>query len=152
MDKLSLKKEILEAGKAKMRTVINDFQERIDELKAVTIGDDFQETASQSESRKDSDIELLDTLATQMDFAQAELETLNLIDPALAHSKIEFGSVVVTDKRTFFVSTGIEEFDVQGNAYFGISTQAPLYKGLVNKETGDKVAFNGIEYNIQDVF
>lgn len=152
MEKLQLKKDILEAGRAKMESVVNDFQERVNEIKAVTIGDDMQETASQSESRKDSDIEYLDTLATQLDFAQKELETLNLVDVNKAHNKVEFGSVVVTDKRNLFVSTGIEEFAVGDKKYFGLSAQAPLFKNMAGCKVGDQVSFNGIEYKVLEVF
>lgn len=105
MDKLKLKKEILEAGKAKIEGIVNDFQERVNELKATSSGNDMQETASQSESRQGSDIELMDSLATHLDFAEKELETLNLIDVNTKHDKVEFGSVVITDKRNLFVST-----------------------------------------------
>ena len=105
MDKLKLKKEILEAGKAKIEGIVNDFQERVNELKATSSGNDMQETASQSESRQGSDIELMDSLATHLDFAGKELETLNLIDVNTKHDKVEFGSVVITDKRNLFVST-----------------------------------------------
>ena len=152
MEKLQLKKDILEAGRAKMQSVVNDFQERVNEIKAVTIGDDMQETASQSESRKDSDIEYLDTLATQLDFAMKEVETLNLVDVNTKHTEVEFGSVVVTDKRNLFVSTGIEEFEVKGEKYFGLSAQAPLFKNMTGSKQGDKVSFNGIEYTILEVF
>ncbi|MAZ36042.1 MAG: hypothetical protein CL842_01140 [Crocinitomicaceae bacterium] len=151
MEKLQLKKDILEAGKAKMEGVVNDFQERVNELKAAA-GNDMQEIASQSESRTGSDIEFMDSLATQLDFAINELETLNRVDINTKHNKVEFGSVVVTDKRNLFVSTGIEEFEVGDKKYFGLSAQAPLYKNMAGCSQGDKVSFNGIEYKVLEVF
>ena len=152
MEKLQLKKDILEAGKAKIEGIVNDFQERVNELKATFSGNDMQETASQSESRQGSDIELMDSLATHLDFAEKELETLNLIDVNTKHDKVEFGSVVITDKRNLFVSTGIEEFDAGDTKYFGLSAQAPLFKNMAGCEVGDKVSFNGIEYKVLEVF
>jgi len=152
MEKLQLKKNILEAGKTKMESVVNDFQERVNELKPTSSGNDMQETASQSESRKGSDIELLNTLATQLDFAMKELETLNMVDVNTQHTEVEFGSVVVTDKRNLFVSTGIEEFEVGDKKYFGLSAQAPLFKNMVGCKEGDKVSFNGINYTVLEVF
>lgn len=152
MERKQLKQAILAAGKAKMQTVVDDFQERINELKAVTVGDEMQESPSQSESRKDADIELLDTLSTQLDFASKELETLDLIDVNKPHSEVEFGSVVVTDKRKLFVSTGIEEFEVGSEKYFGLSAQAPLFKNMAGCKAGDAISFNGINYRILGVF
>ena len=152
MEKGKLKREILEAGKIKIGVTISDFQERINELKAVTVGNDLQEIASQSEFRKDADIELLDSLVVHLDFAKKELETINLIDPSAEHHKVEFGSVVVTDKRKLFVSTGMEEVSVNNENYFGLSAQAPLYKNMAGCVVGDQVSFNGISYKILDIF
>lgn len=152
MEKLQLKQVILEAGKAQMQSVVDDFQERINELKAVTVGNDMQETASQSEGRKNSDLEVMDGLITQLEFATKERETLNLIDANQLHNEVEFGSVVVTDKRKLFVSTGIEEFEVGAEKYFGLSAQAPLFKNMAGCKVGDEVSFNGINYKVLDVF
>lgn len=152
MSKLNLKAEILEAGKAQMQSVVNDFEERVNELKAVTIGNDSTETASQTEARKDADLEMLDNLVSQLDFAQKELDTLKLIDVNSEHTEVEFGSVVITDKRKLFVSTGIEEFEVGAEKYFGLSAQAPLFKNMAGCKPGDEVSFNGINYQILEVF
>ncbi|MGB0402501.1 MAG: hypothetical protein ACPGEG_00300 [Salibacteraceae bacterium] len=152
MNKLEEKKVILEAGRKKMAQVVNDFQERINELKTATGGNDSGETASQSESRVGSDLELLDSLMGQLDFATLELQELDKIDAEKVHSEVDFGSVVITDKRNLFVSTGIEEFQAGKMSVFGLSTKAPLYKNMAGCKPGETVSFNGIEYKIQSVF
>ncbi len=152
MKKLQLKKEILKAGKAKMKSVVIDFQNRIDELKATTDGKELAETDSQSESRTDADIEFMDTLVPQFEFARKELETLDRVDVNREHSVVEFGSVVITNQRNLFVSTGIEEFMVGSTAYFGLSAQAPLFKNMAGSKKGDEISFNGVNYKVLDVF
>ena len=152
MSKLELKQQIIDAGVEKMNSIIGDFKERIGDLRTDAINDSLEESPSQSESRRDGEIELMDTLADQLDFAEKELDTLKRIKADTEHSEVDFGSVVVTDKRNLFVSTGIEDFEVDGEKYFGLSTQAPLYKNMAGLKSGDSLSFNGIEYRINEVF
>lgn len=137
----------------KARTVVNDFKERIDDLKAVTVNNDNAESASQSEARRDSDIELMSTLADQLDFATRELETLQgMTLNGEDHSAVTFSSVVHTDQRNFFVGVSIDNFDIDGKEYWGISPRAPLYKVLEGAKAGDQISFNGVNYKINEVF
>lgn len=146
------KAQILSAGEQKLQGVIADFEERIGELKKITTSENMEESASQSEARRDGDIEMMQTLMHQLDFAKMELETLKRINPDETHDKVDFGAVVITDKRRLFVSTGIENFEVNKEDYFGLSTQAPLYKNMAGCKKGDKIAFHGIEYQIEEIF
>ena len=153
MSRTDLKNKIHERGSQNVRIVVNDFQERIDDLKAVTINNDDAESASQSEARRDSDIELMDTLADQLDFSVKELETMKSMDLNGAdHDKVTFGSVVHTDNRNFFIGVSIDNFEVEGRDYVGISPRAPLYKELEGSKVGDKVTFNGMSYKVEEVF
>ncbi|MCB0481547.1 MAG: hypothetical protein KDC83_08945 [Flavobacteriales bacterium] len=152
MTNSELKSKIVAAGMTKIKNVINDFEERITELKAVTLTDQTAESASQTESRRDSDLEMLDNLYGQLEFARQEERTLQLIDPRSVKNFVDFGAVVLTDKRNLFVSTGIEEFEVDGIPYFGLSTKAPLYKNMAGFTVGEKVSFHGIEYLIKEIF
>lgn len=152
MSKQELKRQILESGKAKMQGVVNDFQDRVNDLKAVTVGEENSETASQSEARVGGDMELIGTLTSQLDFAIMELDTLTRINPDESHDRVDFGAVVITDKRNLFVSTGIEEFECNGETYFGLSTKAPLYKNMAGSVVGDEISFHGINYTIKEIF
>lgn len=146
------KEAILKEGIRKLDEVIFDFQERIGELKEVARGSDLTESASQTESRKDADLELLESLQIQLEFAQKEMAILKKINPNKVHDSVDFGAVVITNKRNLFVSTGIEEFQVGDTTYFGLSTKAPLYKNMAGSKVGDSISFNGIEYTINDLF
>ena len=148
-----LKNKIHERGKEKVRHVVNDFSERINDLKAVTVNNDNAESASQSEARRDSDIELMDTLADQLDFSTRELETLEGMElNGSTHELVTFGSVVHTDRKNFFVGVSIDDYEVEGKEYFGISPRAPLYGVLEGAKAGDRVSFNGVDYKIEEVF
>lgn len=66
-------------------------------------------------------------------------------------SQVEIGSVVVTDKGTFFISTALGVIKGRGNDFFAISTDAPIYKVLKGKKEGESAAFNGNVYQIIQV-
>lgn len=137
----------------KAQTVVSDFQERINDLKAVTVNDESAESASQSEARRDSDIELMSTLADQLDFATREVETLQGMElDGDEHTAVTFGSVVHTDQRNFLVGISIDNFEVDGKEYWGISPRAPLYKVLEGATAGSSISFNGVDYKVQQVF
>lgn len=74
--------------------------------------------------------------------------------------KVAHGAVVVTDKQRFFLSIGAGKFmvpfhqmpDEPQEVFFAISAQVPIYKLLLDKQTGDSIVFNGIKQTIVDVF
>jgi hypothetical protein len=64
----------------------------------------------------------------------------------------EYGTVVRTDKETFFISVGIEEFNVDGQPVFGISVQSPIYRVMKGKKVGEHFTYNGITCLIEEIF
>ena len=145
MSTLSIKQNIWKAAHKKLEGVVADFETRVAELKTEAVEVELSESASQSDGRRASEFELLDSLTSQLEFAKNELNVLDTLHPEKIHEVVEHGAVVITDKRKLFVSTGVEEFTADGEAYFGLSKEAPLYKNMAGCKAGDKVSFNGIE-------
>lgn len=67
-------------------------------------------------------------------------------------STVEPGAVVKIAGRHFVVSVSTDQFCCDGNDYMGISTQAPVYKILEGKGTGDCCSFNGRDLRIEEIF
>ena len=65
--------------------------------------------------------------------------------------KVELGSLVVTDKGSFFISTALGVLKVGEDKFFAISTDAPIYEVLKGKKAGDLASFNGNSYRIIEV-
>lgn len=152
MDLTSLKKSVLEAARTRLRTNAQDLRERINDLQAVTIGDDNAESASQTESTHGSDVELMNSLAEQLEHLQHDIDRLEEIDPSARPTAIQYGAVVLTDKRNFLIATSVEEFEVNGTAYLGVTPKAPLIQAMLGRKNGDEVTFNNITYQIKEVF
>lgn len=151
MERTTTKALVLRAAIEHLRGLGTELRERIDELKAVTIGDDNAESASQTESLHGSDVDVMNGLAQQIEQVQRDIALLEGIDPAERHQAVRFGSLVRTDQRDLLVSTGIEQFEAGGRSYLGLSPRAPLFQVLNGKRKGDRVEFNHVTYRIEEV-
>ncbi len=153
MKKLEFKKEILNAAREKHRSVLSDLKYGIDELQKSEMGLHEDQLDLDQRSMDDSSNETVIRLAEQLNFARDEMDLLNKMtvqEPL--HEKITLGSVVETDKKTFYVSASIEEFEAGGKKLFGLSTHTPVYKAMQGLQKGDSFSIRDITYKIKDVY
>jgi predicted RNase H-like nuclease (RuvC/YqgF family) len=151
MNKRDQKLKILEAGMARQKELIHSFEKRIDELrKSGKHLNDTQYDAQQA-SFNDETNEIIDLLTGQLNFVVDEMNVMRTLTNELVQS-IKMGAVVVTDRMKFFVSVSLEEFEVDGENYFGISAKAPIYDKMRGLYAGDSFEMNGAKYQIKEVF
>lgn len=105
MDQRLPKSSILHACIIKQQLTISDFEKEINQLKSEVTTK--HESESQLGRGKADQNELLVRMEHELHFLKSELITLEAIDPEEVCEVIELGAVVVTDQRTFFVSTSI---------------------------------------------
>src|SRR5690606_1744181 len=143
IDRAVLKKQILEEGIKQHQSVIDDFAQSIKEL-----------LTGNGQPAMEEAVQRANTIADQLDFARAEMITLQDMQRTIGtiHDQVQLGSVVVTDKDTFFVSVSIERFYVGEMKIFGLSTKTPLYQAMEGKKKGDTFSYGDINYHIEDVF
>lgn len=151
MDHTALKRSVLRSARARLDNTAGELRTRIEELRAVTIGDDNAESASQTESTRGGDLELMNSLGEQLEHVLLDIDQLANIDPEVKLDQVQYGAVVHTDQRNFLIAASLEEFDSGGKHYLGVSTKAPLIQSMLGKRVGDKVTFNGVTYTIQDI-
>jgi hypothetical protein len=150
---IALKKEIVDAGIKKHQIVMDDFRQRIKDIMKTDHNVNEEEYDSQVQSHKAEELTEVSLLSDQLEFAQNELDALKRIDSYFdQHSSVEFGTVVETDKGTFFVSASIEEFEVDGKLLFGLSVQSPLYKRMRGKKVGETFTQGSTTYLIKKIF
>ncbi len=123
------------------------------------IMNDIQKDANESEQEHDvfdgSRSELLtkrDIYAEQLKKAVDEIEILKKVSFDEPREKVEFGSIVITNKQNMFIALGLGKIEVDNELYFVISKDVPIYKSMENMQKGDNFSFNNIEYTIEDVF
>ncbi len=154
MNPVDFRKKILEVGMQKHQAVINDFKQRIKEMMANDGNVNEEEYDSQVQAQKAVTSEDVSLLNEQLQFANREMEELNRIK-ALAdtvHHQAEFGAVVETDKKIFFVSASLERIDVDGKAVYGMSLRSPIFLAMKGKKKGEQFSFKGKKYTIQNIY
>lgn len=150
MEKKISKEKILEACINKQEELIYSFEERVKVSKADAYENDH--SASQTESRTAGKVELLKTFEKELGFVKVEMDYLKSLKPEKQNSVVEPGAVVVTNKMTFFIAVSSEKIEVDGQVIFGMSAKAPIYSAMKGLTKGSSFAFNGIEYEILDVY
>ena len=141
---------ILEACLQKQNELIDGFSNRLETMESDAI--DHDHSPSQTESRTAGKMELLNAVAKELDFAKREMEFLKNLDPSKVATIVEPGAVVVTNKRTIYICVSIEEFEVQGKEFFGMSFKAPLFIAMRGLSKGTSFKYNETEYDILDIY
>lgn len=77
-----------------------------------------------------------------------ELSSLNF---QKKYDKVEFGSLVVTDKGKYLISIAIGKIILEKEDIFCLSLASPIGKALHEKTIGDMVLFRGEEFSIIDI-
>ena len=144
------KASILRACLIKQELTIDDFEKEAAQIKSdITTRD---ESASQESKGASERNELLIRMEREIVFLKNELMGLQAIDPTKTNKVVEPGAVVVTNQRVFFISTSIEQVEVNGESVFGISLKAPLYGVMKDKKKGESFSFGGVTYKILDLY
>jgi hypothetical protein len=153
LSKIEFKAKILQASIAQQLQVIDDFQKRVKEI-MTSEATDKDEYDCHQQSFKVETMTEVSLLSDQLRFANHELDELMHIQNYghECHSMAEYGTVVKTDKETFFISVGVERFYVDDFPVFGISVQSPIYKVMKGKRVGDRFSYKGLTYRIREIF
>lgn len=147
----SIKRAVLEAARLHLRSTADHLRERINDLKSVTQPGEGSESASQTESRRGSDVELMESLSEQLEHVERDISLLDKIDPSVRLEVVQYGAVVHTDSRNLLVAASVEDFEANGRHYLGVSTKAPLIHALSGAAAGEEVDFNGTLYTIKEI-
>lgn len=151
MDRIATKKAVLKAARARMENTAAELKARIQELRAVTIGDDNAETASQTESTRGGDVDLMNSLSAQLEHVLLDLDRLSIVAPEAPMDSVQFGAVVHTSARNLLIGFSLEEFDAGGRRYLGVTPKAPLVQALYGRRAGESATVNGQEYLVQEI-
>jgi hypothetical protein len=88
-------------------------------------------------------------LQLEMEKASHQLASINLMKAVLDKISIEIradiiclGSLIVTDKATYYLAISAGEITIDSVTYFAISTNSPIGQQLLGKKAGDCIPFN----------
>jgi hypothetical protein len=97
-------------------------------------------------------------LSEQASIRRAEAEQYQLIINRLKGYKfteeldsVEMLSLVETNHGWFFITQAVKPLMFQGVRYSFLAVDAPIYSEIHGKKKGDKIQFNGIDFEIKSV-
>ncbi len=93
-----------------------------------------------------------DRLNAQFLEAAAVRNSLRRIDVRAGAGVVAEGSLILTDKASYYISVGVGRVLLEGTNYFCISAQAPIAKLMLGAEAGDERSFNGRSFTIMGVY
>jgi len=94
------------------------------------------------------EIEKNEVLLNQTAKQRKELARINVSEE---FNKVAFGSLVVTDKGTYFISIGIGKIQIDDQICYAISLASPIGALLKDKMLGDEVSFQGRSFVIKGI-
>lgn len=74
------------------------------------------------------------------------------INPELHSAKAIAGSIVVTDKNTFYIAVAAGKIEIDGSTVFALSPASPIGQKLLGLSAGEQMEFNGQVYKIKEVY
>ncbi len=93
-----------------------------------------------------------DCSAGQMDDAIQEMLKLQSLDADKLYEQVNNGAVVQCGDMVYFIATGLGVIHHEGHKVIVLSPMAPLSNLMRGKLKGDKVTFNGNDFEIKNVF
>jgi transcription elongation GreA/GreB family factor len=93
----------------------------------------------------------MEKASQQIVVVQQMKEVLHRINIKDSSDVIRLGSLVHTDKATYYLSISIGAVSVENKMYFVISSSSPIGKLLLGKQVNNVIQFNGQQIKITQV-
>ncbi len=129
--------------------VIRQLQQEIDE--AQKQANEYGQPKDRYDAFRTKLMRQIELYAKQLDKAKIVINTLQKINVEKDLTEVEFGALVITNKQKLFVSAGLGKIEIEGDVYYAISPQVPIFNALKGKRTGDEVVFNGVTLIVKNV-
>jgi len=150
MDKLEIKKQIIDACIKTLEHSAQTVRDTIDEL--IQTASDYEGDHDMFDPFKE---EMMKKKDLQVEQLQKYIDDINLVkkaDPSKISEKVEFGAVVITDKQKMFISAALGKLQVDNDTYYVISTQVPVFKAMKDLKAGESFTINNNKLTIKEIF
>ena len=149
MEQNSLKKKIYEVAVETLESAAERTRLAIEE--AIQAAQEEVNTLDIYESYRSQYLQKSEMFVSQYNKILEQLDILRKINPEEESQNIEFGSTVITDRQKIFVAVGLGKIKVNGDTWFVISPQVPIFEAMKGKKAGDEFIFNNIKHKILQV-
>jgi hypothetical protein len=132
------------------QNIIRDMEQSLHDYEGAANMDETETNDPEDFSHQDESEDFKKILRGKIDQAKLELAKLEKLNTEEL-SRMGFGSLVETDKLSFYVSIATLPFTIDGKNCIGISEQAPVFSILRQKKIGDKLKVGNVEYTIRSI-
>ncbi|VAW28645.1 hypothetical protein MNBD_BACTEROID07-168 [hydrothermal vent metagenome] len=150
MSKIELKKRLLKVCINRQQETAAELQHEVDET--LRLSNEYGAPKDRYDPFRTKLMNQNNLFAKQLSQANTLLVTLQKIPLDKEITTVEFGAIVVTNKQKIFVSAGLGKVVLEGETFYAISPQVPIFQAMRGKKAGDTFTFNGQTFEIKDVF
>lgn len=90
-------------------------------------------------------------LGQQLLEAEKMKETLQKVPVVESTNKVALGSLIQTDKATYYIAISAGKVELDGTNVFCISAITPVAKAILGKEKGSSFTFNGTAHKVLNI-
>jgi transcription elongation GreA/GreB family factor len=150
MDKLTLKKELLDKCKQLQTKVIDNLKNEMTE--AQESANEYGAPRDRYDAFRMQMLRKKDMFAQMLVKALTEYKALEQINTTKISEKVGFGSAVITEDQKIFISSSLGKFEHNGETWIAVSVMVPLAQALSGKKVGEEINFRGKISKIVDLF
>ncbi len=145
-----LKRKIIELCKNILQDRANNAKIAMDELQQSA--NEYGIPRDKYDSFKAQVLQKKDLFAVQYQRALDDINLLEKINLEKKSEKVEFGSIVITNKQKMIISASLGKVQLENETYYAISPQVPIFKQIQGLKKSDKFTFNGSDFEVLNIF
>ncbi len=150
MSKIELKKRLIEVCITRQQETAAELQHEVNET--LRLSNEYGAPKDRYDPFRTKLMNQNNLFAQQLNQANTLLVTLQKIPLDKEIDTVEFGAIVITNKQKLFVSAGLGKVVSDGETFYAISPQVPIFQAMRGKKAGDTFTFNHQPFDIKDVF
>lgn len=145
----SVKESLRDICIAQQTKVIEQLQNEISEAQRQS--NEYGQPKDRYDAYKTKLMRQIELFSGQLSKATVVLNTLRQIPIEKKFEEVEFGAMVTTNRQKLFVAASIGKVDLDGETWFAISPNVPIFKALQGKKQGESAVFNGMDIEIKSI-
>lgn len=93
----------------------------------------------------------MEKASQQLQVVEQMKEVLQRIQPTAISDQVKLGSLVRTNKGSYYLSISAGQIELMGQVYYAVSTQSPIGKILLGKNVNQRVEWGGNSILIETI-
>ncbi len=134
--------QLIDVRLEELQTAIATVQESRNNETKSSAGDKYETGRAMMQQEEDK-------LLARLDNTRQMRLQLTQLDLTLSSDRVELGSMVQTNARTYYLSVSLGKVVLEGKTYFCISPEAPISQLLLGKAVDESIQINGRKEQLQ---